>query len=90
MSSYRRTIATPTIARLLFGIFGGSLLLGPLVALTYIHSTYYRLLACTLFTFVFVLVLAIFSKANNIEFVGATAAYAAVLVVFVGSAPSNN
>ena len=72
-------------ARVLFGIIGIVSLLVPLVALTFIQSTNYRLLATTGFVIVFVLVLALLSVASNQELVGATAAYAAVLVVFVGS-----
>ena len=78
------------LARLLFGIFGGLLLLIPLVVLTFIHSIHYRLLATTLFTFIFVVILALFSNASNVELIGSVAAYAAVLVVFVGSALSSN
>lgn len=73
------------IARVLFGLCGAISLLVPLVVLTYIRSTNYRLLATTLFVLVFVLLMAFLSDANNQELVGATAAYAAVLVVFVGT-----
>ena len=72
-------------ARVLFGIIGIVSLLVPLVALTFIQNTNYRLLATTGFVITFTLVLAFLSVANNQELVGATAAYAAVLVVFVGS-----
>jgi len=76
------------IARIMFGILGGVVLLVPLVVLTFIENNHYRLLATTLFTFVFVLFMAFFSDASNQELIGATAAYTAVLVVFVGSALS--
>jgi hypothetical protein len=70
----------------LFGIFGALLLLVPLIVLTFIHNTYYRLQAVTLFAFAFVIMLSVFSMPSNIELAGSTAAYAAVLVVFVGAA----
>jgi hypothetical protein len=72
-------------ARVLFGLCGAISLLIPLVVLTFIKSVNYRLLATILFVLTFVLMIALLSDANNQELVGATAAYAAVLVVFVGT-----
>ena len=81
--------AVDSVARVIFGIFGGLILLVPLVVLTFIQSNHYRLLATTFFTFAFVLFLAFFSKASNQELIATTAGYTAVLVVFVGSALSS-
>jgi hypothetical protein len=78
-------MAVETTARIMFGFFGAILLLVPLVVLTFIANIHYRLLATTLFALVFAIILSIFSKASNTELAGATAAYVAVLVVFVGS-----
>ena len=74
-----------TTARIVFGIIGIVSLLVPLVVLTFIDSTNYRLLATTGFVILFVFVLALLSGVNNQELVGGAAAYAAVLVVFVGT-----
>ena len=81
--------AVDTIARIIFGIVGGLMLLVPLVVLTFIENNHYRLLAATFFTLAFVLVIAGFSNASNQELIAATAGYTAVLVVFVGSALSS-
>ena len=55
-------------------------------ALTYIQPTGYVLLAAAIFSTVFAMVFAISSRARSHEVFGVTAAYAAVLVVFVGNA----
>jgi hypothetical protein len=85
-----RMSAVDTIARIIFGLSGGVLLLIPLIVLTFIKSTNYRLLAVSLFVLMFVALISVFSRASNQELAGATAAYAAVLVVFVGAALSSS
>ena len=77
------------IARIIFGLVEGLILLVPLVVLTFIQSNHYRLLATTLFTSAFVVFMLIFSKASNQELIAAAAGYTAVLVVFAGSALSS-
>lgn len=74
------------LARSMFGFYGAFSLLVPLIALTFIESTNYRLLATCLFVFTFNIIVTFFTDATKQELLGATAAYAAVLVVFVGSA----
>ena len=59
--------------------------ISPLVVLTYIKDQNYRLFATTLFVIIFVLLLSVLSVANNHEIVAGAAAYAADLVVFVGT-----
>jgi len=58
-------------------------------ALTYIHRTGYILLTAALFAFVFAVFVAVSSRARNHEVFGITAAYAAVVMVFVGNAIQN-
>jgi hypothetical protein len=58
-------------------------------ALTYIQVTGYILLAAALFAAFFAVVVAISCRARNHEVFGVTAAYAAVLMVFVGNAIQN-
>ena len=58
-------------------------------AMTYIKPTGYILLTASLFSLVFALVAAVSSRARNHEVFGVTAAYAAVLMVFVGNAIQN-
>jgi hypothetical protein len=72
-------------ARILFALIGGIFLLAPMVAMAYITSTKYLLVTTVLFVLIFAVILALSSKASNQELVAATAAYAAVLVVFVGN-----
>lgn len=55
-------------------------------ALTFIQPTGYILLAAALFSVFFGIVFALSSRAREHEVVGVTAAYAAVLMVFVGNA----
>ena len=62
----------------------------PMFALTYIQKTGFILLTASLFSLVFGLVAAVSSRAHAHEVFGITAAYAAVLMVFVGNAIQNN
>jgi hypothetical protein len=82
---YGRGIVIDHAARIVFGLYGAVALLIPLVVLNFIQSVNYRILAATMFVLVFSLQLAILSNASNQELVTATAGYAAVLVVFIGS-----
>jgi hypothetical protein len=77
------------IARVTFALFGGLVLLVPLIVLSFIQNDHYRLLATTLFVLLFVIFIAFTSNASNQELIAATAGYTAVLVVFVGSALSS-
>ena len=61
-------------------------LIVPMFALTYIQSTGFILMAASLFSVFFAIIVAISSKARNHEVIGVTAAYSAVLMVFVGNA----
>jgi hypothetical protein len=56
-----------------------------MIAMAYITSKIYLLVTAVLFVLAFVLSLGYFSKISNQKLVGATAANAAVLVVFVGN-----
>ena len=56
-----------------------------MIAMAYITSTENLLITTVLFVLCFAIILALSSKASNQDLVAATAAYAAVLVVFVGN-----
>jgi hypothetical protein len=58
-----------------------------MIAPAFITSVTYTLVTIVLFVLVFAICLSITSKASNQELLAATAAYAAVLAVFVGNAP---
>jgi peptidoglycan/LPS O-acetylase OafA/YrhL len=73
------------LARVLFALLGGILLLAPLASMAYITAKRYLILSAVLFVLLFAIVLALTTTASNQELAAATAAYAAVLVVFVGS-----
>ncbi|RDL39332.1 uncharacterized protein BP5553_03672 [Venustampulla echinocandica] len=79
-------------ARVIFAVTGGLFLLAPMVALSYITSKTYLIITTVLFVLVFAACLGLLSKGSNHELIGATAAYAAVLVVFVGNSigPGSN
>jgi hypothetical protein len=66
-------------------LIGGLFLIIPIVVLSVLsNSRKWSLVATSLFVVFFAISLAIATKANNQELMAATAAYAAVLVVFVG------
>ena len=73
------------IARVVFGFIGIVSLIAPLLALSYIKPKGYRLMTTALFVATFTTVFSIISTASNQEVIAASAAYAAVLVVFVGT-----
>lgn len=78
------------VARLLVAVTGGAFLLGPMYALTFMRAQRDRLVTVGLFVVVFAVVVELASKATNQEVVAATAAYSAVLVVFVSQGPGGN
>lgn len=57
----------------------------PLASMAYITAKRYLILSAVLFVLLFAIILALTTTASNQELAAATAAYAAVLVVFVGS-----
>jgi hypothetical protein len=77
------------ITRVSIAIMGGICLLVPMIVLAWVERYEFRILATVLFVLSFAILLALISKASSQELLGATAAYAAVLVVFVaGGAPT--
>ena len=80
--------ATDVTARIITAVFTGVVLLVPIIALSYISTTGYRLLATCLFVLGFAIIASVAIASTNNELVGATAAYAALLVVFLGQTTS--
>lgn len=96
IEAYRRhgrhiSPAVDNFARILFALIGGIFLLAPMTFKAYVTSMIYLLIITISFVVIFSVALALASKASNQKLVTATAAYAAVLVVFVGNyiEPSN-
>lgn len=86
--SYRNTILlTDIIARFLVAILACVLLVVPLVLLSYQETRGAHLRTVNICIVVFSLLVSLATKASNQETMAAAAAYAAVLVVFVGSVP---
>lgn len=77
--------STRIIARLLVSLMSVIFLLAPMFACTYIQPTGYILLAASLFSLSFAIVAAFCTRAANHEVFAVTAAYAAVIMVFVGN-----
>lgn len=78
--------------RVVMAMFGGAALIGPMLIMTLHPSRNTSLITVSVATFLFALLLAfIASDSAGKDVLGATAAYAAVLVVFVGTsmAPSS-
>jgi hypothetical protein len=77
-------------ARFLLALIGGSFLLVPIIVMNFVDSQNMRLVVASVFVLAFSLFLSFLSRASNQEILGGSAAYAAVLVVFVGSALSSS
>lgn len=75
-----------SVARVIFALLGGAFLLAPMVALSYCAEKLYLIIITVLFTLIVAVLLGLISRASNQELLAATAAYAAVLAVFVGNA----
>jgi VIT1/CCC1 family predicted Fe2+/Mn2+ transporter len=73
------------LARCAMGLVGGISLLAPLLIMTYVVETRYRLIVVCLFVVLVTVLLSLLSKASNQEILGAVAGYTAVLVVYIGS-----
>ena len=73
------------VTRFFIGVLTGAALVVPLVVLSYQDSQRRRLLIVIMFVSVFCFLLSLFSKASNYETMAASAAYAAVLTVFVSN-----
>jgi VIT1/CCC1 family predicted Fe2+/Mn2+ transporter len=74
-----------TIRRTGFGILGGLFLVVPMLIMTLHQSRNTSLITVCISTLIFTIVVSVFSKAKEHEVIGIVAAYAAVLVVFVGT-----
>ncbi|MCJ1400735.1 Ankyrin-2 [Xylographa trunciseda] len=72
------------LARLLVALAGAALLVVPMAALNSIDVEWGRILAVALFVLAFALGLGACSQASNQELVAASAAYGAVLVIYIG------
>jgi hypothetical protein len=73
------------LATFLIALIGGISLVVPMVTLIYISSMAVKILVVAVSVLTFAALLAGFTMAKNQELFAATAAYAAVLVVFVSS-----
>ena len=71
--------------RILISLFSVMFLIIPMISLTYIRPTGFRLLGASLFSSLFAVFVAMY-RTKPQDIFASTAAYAAVLVVFVGSA----
>lgn len=65
-------------------VISGILLLVPVIVLSYLETKGYRLLATCFFVLAFAVIASVAVTGTNNELVTATAAYAAILVVFLG------
>jgi hypothetical protein len=78
------------IARFLVALMGGALLMAPIIAMSFVNSQNTRLVVASVFVVGFSIILSFVTSASNQEIIGGSAAYAAVIVVFVGSALSTS
>jgi hypothetical protein len=82
----RQRIFVDVISRIVFAFVGGAALLVPMIIMNFKTSRTGRLITVSVATLLFGIVLSLSTRANYQEVIGATAAYAAVMVVYVGSA----
>jgi len=73
------------LARIIVAITGGVFLLVPMIIMTWVTDAHVRLIVVSVAVLWFAISVAVVSKATNQELIGATAAYSAVLVVYVGT-----
>lgn len=85
--SRRKREAEMFTVRFWFGLVGGLALIGPMLLMVLLraHGIAVSLITASLSTILFALLMAKFSDQSPVALVGTTAAYAAVMVVFVGS-----
>jgi len=74
------------VPRFLIANIGGATLLVPMIIMSFATSKAAHLIVTCIFVLGFAFVFSISARATNQELLGATAAYAAVLVVYVGVA----
>lgn len=86
----RRDWVSETRARFFMSILGGLLLIVPMLIMTLHKSQTISLVTVPAAVLIFAIVIAAASTAKPHEVLGATAAYAAVLVVFVGTSITTN
>ncbi len=73
------------VTRLIMALIAGAALIVPLIVLSFQTSQESRLLVVVVFVSIFCFLLSLLSKASNYETMPASAAYAAVLTVFVSN-----
>lgn len=76
---------TNIMGRVIVSLIGGTSLLVPMIIQTYVTGRHWEVVITVLFVLTFAIMVALLTEAKNQELLGATAAYAAVLVVFVGT-----
>ncbi|KAF2669611.1 hypothetical protein BT63DRAFT_425287 [Microthyrium microscopicum] len=76
-------------ARIIVAITGGVFLLVPMIIMTWVTNAHIRLIIVSVAVLWFAISIAVTSKATNQELMGATAAYTAVLVVYIGTTSSS-
>lgn len=86
-----RAVSTPVdrLARFLVALAGGSFLIVPMVIMSLNTSQTKSLVTVSLSVLLLILVLSFVVRVSNVETLVATATYAAVLVVFVGTSNGN-
>lgn len=73
------------LAWIIVAITGGVFLLVPMIIMTFATNAHMRLVVLSVAVLWFAVSVALVSKATNQELIAATAAYSAVLVVYVGT-----
>ncbi len=77
------------INRFFVALFGGVAVVVPILIMSFSSSQTKSLITISVSVLLVALAIALLSKASNQELIMATAAYAAVLVVFVGAGPGS-
>lgn len=77
-----------SIARFLLALCGGLFLLVPMIIMNFVSRQNIKLLVASLFVVAFAAFMVSLKKTSSMEVFGGVAAYAAVLVIFVGNSGS--
>jgi hypothetical protein len=85
----RESVRYDRFARYLIANIGGATLLIPMIIMSFATSKTSHLIVTSIFVLGFAFLIAVGTKASNYELLGATAAYAAVLVVYVGTSSTS-
>jgi hypothetical protein len=89
-SSQNATLISEIISRVIIGIVTAIFLIAPLIALSYDSRKSIQIVIISICIVVFACLVSVLLRASNLEMMVVTAAYAAIIAVFVSNGPASN